>query len=169
MKDIFLVVLVVILIWTLWFFGGKPSPDGTKRLSFFGTDISSPSIGATSSPSLFKDEVQVSNTQSARESDINREHLGITASYSNSGPVSLTGWKLKNKEGRMVQIGKAAKLPYSGRANTEESFFGAGRNGSRCHRPFSYRSFVQNKFLFRIFGTISSVHSAYACFLPEQH
>lgn len=123
MKDIFLVVLVVILIWTLWFFGGKPSPDGTKRLSFFGTDISSPSIGATSSPSLFKDEVQVSNTQSARESDINREHLGITASYSNSGPVSLTGWKLKNKEGRMVQIGKAAKLPYSGRANTEESFF----------------------------------------------
>lgn len=123
MKDIFLVVLVVILIWALWFFGGKPSPNGTSGLSFFGTNISSPSAGATSSPSIFKDEVRISDISSARESDINREHIGITAAYGNGSSVSLTGWKLKNKNGQIAQIGKASKLPYSGRANTEEPFY----------------------------------------------
>jgi len=132
-KDLKWVVLIIILVWFVWFFTGGPQRDKAIKGPFIkpprlldtgrvydgidNTEISAKKDSGIKS--LFADEVKIFITNGVKESNPNKEYLELRASFNNSNPVLISGWKLRNSKGDSSVIGGASKLPIVGKTNRE--------------------------------------------------
>ncbi len=138
-------LFVLVLLWIGWFLVGgpergktglpflsPPAPLGTGEI--YGPSTFIPGMSQTSGegPATEEDKKTISifegsfsmQSGNARATNPNEEYIVITASYSNTQPVSITGWKLKSATSEAeVTIGKGVYLPSYGAINKEESVF----------------------------------------------
>lgn len=72
--------------------------------------------------SSYKGMVTIKKSSSGpKATDVNKEYITLTSPKSSSG-VIISEWKLESEiTGKSISIGKASKLIYSGRVNTEEN------------------------------------------------
>ncbi len=142
LTDLKWLIFVIIIIWFVWFFTGgsgreraksgvflkPPAPLDTGETYGKLPDLNLKNnkqkiFSKTTKPSVFRDEILISDTQKTGESGVNKEYIEIKASNTNKNPIEITNWKLKNSFGEIVTINKASKLPYSGVPNTQTPIF----------------------------------------------
>jgi len=138
LTDLKWLIFVIIIIWFVWFFTGGPERERSQHGLFlkppapldtgetYGElpDLKNEKLfDIKTRTSIFRDEILISDTRNAKEGDVNMEYIEIKASNTNKDSVYITNWTLKNSLGGIITIGKASKLPYSGKINEENRLF----------------------------------------------
>ncbi len=141
------IIFVIITLWIVWFltggqysgktgepflrppapldtretYGEIPLPLGISQGGSNNTDEDDSDDNKISS--IFKGSINF-QFGNPREKDFNKEYIVISASYNNTQPVNITGWKLKSAlSGKNVTIGQGVYLPFSGIVNKEADIF----------------------------------------------
>ena len=119
MKEIFIFLAVIVLLWVMWIASGGPESEGAKK----GPFLTPPTTSEQESNLYGKSDsnVFITNTTGAKEQNINNEYIEIVASRTNKNDVNISGWKLRNSVGKEIEIGSADKLAYVGILNDEEN------------------------------------------------
>jgi hypothetical protein len=137
-KDFGWLALFLIVLGVIWFAQGGPSRLATMTSGPFVKvpmvsvpGSSSEEGGGTSGGSAtsgvqliyqdspYKGEVFL-NASDPRETDSQKEYLEIRTGYNIGGPIQISGWTLKGKEGLAVSIPNGTYLPYSAQVNPQE-------------------------------------------------
>jgi len=120
MPNAAVVFLLIVVLAVIWFTqGGLPitsrGPANTPQSQ------SSVQNGGAQNGAAGEEKIEVSlSNGSAQSADkAADEYIELRASYSNTKPVNITGWRLENKEGEKYFIPSGSKLAYSARANAE--------------------------------------------------
>ena len=72
--------------------------------------------------STFGGQASIRDIHLSEAQDPDEEYLEIVASYNNTQPINITGWKLRSATtNKTVTIGAGAALPRSGQVNQEQS------------------------------------------------
>jgi len=110
-------------------YGAVPLPSGTTTNTT--TDTATPDTKTEAKEdssvnkvlSTLKGSVNL-RFGNARAEDARTEYVEIFASYNNTQPINITGWKLKSAiSGKTVTIGSGVYLPFSGAVNREDNIF----------------------------------------------
>ncbi len=121
MKDVFIFIAIIIVLWVMWIASGGPELESAKKGPFLSPPTSSKNI--QSEKSLYENnsgEIFVTNIIGAKKQNPNEEYVELIASRSNSNDVNISGWKLRNSVGKEIEIKKADNLAYVGMLNNEE-------------------------------------------------
>jgi len=117
MKEVFIFLAAIIILWVIWIASGGPETGGAKKGPFLTSPTTLQSVDEFSKE---KGEIFITNVIGAKETNPNREYIEIVASRTNAGDVNISGWKLRNSIGKEIEIKQADKLAYVGMLNNEE-------------------------------------------------
>jgi len=141
------IIFVLVILWVVWFLTGgpnsgktgapflrPPAPLGTGEI--YGdlplppgiaqrevSNINEDDTASNEVISIFKGSINL-RFGNTRAKDARTEYVEVFASYNNTQPINITGWKLKSAvSGKSATIGRGVYLPFSGIINNEENIF----------------------------------------------
>ncbi len=120
MSDVAWVIIIILIAAFLWISGitlfEPQSPETAPSApNATGGEVSNGAQISEAKPAF---RVYSSNIRTEKPEE---EYIEIQADYSNGKEVNITGWKLQNRDGKIFTIPAGAKLPYTGRVNTQEN------------------------------------------------
>ena len=120
MANVIFVILVIILIAFFLFSGGNlinqiglQPPEARQNTPSDGNGASG------SSPEKNTVKTVRIYTANYRAEDPDEEYIEISADYSNTEPVNISGWRLENRDKDYFTIPKGANLPYTAQVNIQ--------------------------------------------------
>lgn len=144
-KDLVWVIFFLIIIAVIWYFTGGPARPASKEGLFLykpqekyseelrstteKVTLSTPSAPSSqtsttsATDSIFKNKASLIVDWNTKQTDPQKEYLGIRASPQNDSPLRITGWALEGKQGLDIAIGQGTYLIYSAQINPQEDIF----------------------------------------------
>lgn len=123
MQGAILVIFLLLVIAFVWISGDAifKAPSGPEiSPSSGGSEIISPADDGQK-PAEEKIEINLYRGNASWSNDPKEEYIEIQAGYYNTKAVNISGWKLKDKDGKEYVIPKGTGLAYSARVNPEEN------------------------------------------------
>ncbi|OGZ30259.1 MAG: hypothetical protein A2931_04580 [Candidatus Niyogibacteria bacterium RIFCSPLOWO2_01_FULL_45_48] len=118
--NVIFVILVIILIAFFLFSGGSlinqiglQPPEARQNNPSDGNGASEPSSEKNAVKTV---RIYTANYRAEKQDE---EYIEISADYSNTEPVNISGWRLENRDKDYFIIPKGASLPYTAQVNIQ--------------------------------------------------